>query len=59
MIKQVSEGESRNVMWSKRRKAGLVLIFGANANCENMAYPCLRSFDVFRRAMFVGERVSE
>ena len=28
--------ENRNLMWTKRGKARLILIFSTNTNCENM-----------------------
>ena len=30
--------ENRNLMWTKRGKARLILIFSTNTNYENMAY---------------------
>ena len=35
--------ENRNLMWTKRGKARLILIFSTNTNCENMAYRSFRS----------------
>ena len=35
--------ENRNLMWTKRGKACLILIFSTNTNCENMAYRSFRS----------------
>ena len=35
--------ENRNLIWTKRGKARLILIFSTNANCENMAYRSFRS----------------
>ena len=46
MLTQVSSGElnaNRNLMWTKRGKARLILIFSTNTNCENMAYQSFRS----------------
>ena len=45
MITQVSKDklkENRNLLWTKRGKAYLILIFSMNTNCESMAY---RSFN--------------
>ena len=35
--------ENRNLMWTKRGKARLILIFSTNTNCENMACRSFRS----------------
>ena len=35
--------ENGNLTWNKRVKAGLILIFSMNTNCESMAY---RSFSL-------------
>ena len=35
--------ENRNLMWTKRGKARLILIFNTNTNCENMACRSFRS----------------
>ena len=46
MITQVPKGEhnkNRNLMWTKRGKACLILIFSTNTNCESMAYRSFRS----------------
>ena len=42
---KVSQGKlnkNRNLMWTKRGKARLILIFSTNTNCENMAYRSFR-----------------
>ena len=46
MITQVSKGElnkNRNLMWTKRGKACLILIFSTNTNCESMAHRSFRA----------------
>ena len=45
MITQVSKDklkENRNLLWTKRGKAYLILIFSMNTNCESMAYRSFR-----------------
>jgi hypothetical protein len=37
--------ENRNLMWTRRGKVRLILIFSANTNCESMAYRSF-SFDM-------------
>ena len=54
MITQVSKGElrkNRNLMWTKRGKAWLVLIFSTNTNCESMAYRSSRSEEYSARGV--------
>ena len=53
-ITQVSQGElneNRNLMWTKRGKAGLILIFSTNTNCENMAYRSFRFAKIAARGV--------
>ena len=54
MITQVSSGElnkNRNLMWTKREKACLILIFSTNTNCESMAYRSFRSEEYSARGV--------
>jgi hypothetical protein len=54
MVTQVSYGElseNRNLAWTKRGKARLILIFSANTNCESMAYRSFRSEEVSARGV--------
>ena len=51
---KVSQGklnENRNLMWTKRGKARLILIFSTNTNCENMAYRSFRSEEYSARGV--------
>ena len=43
--------ENRNLMWTKRGKARLILIFSTNTNCENMAYRSFRSEEYSARGV--------
>ena len=57
MITQVSSGErnkNRNLMWTKRRKACLIIISGTKTNCESMAYRSFRS----KEQLEVSEKVT-
>ena len=54
MITQVSQGDlnkNRNLMWTRRGKACLILIFSTNTNCESMAYRSSRSEEYSARGV--------
>ena len=54
MLTQVSQGElnkNRKLMWTKRGKACLILIFSTNTNRESMAYRSFRSEEYSARGV--------
>ena len=50
-IPSIRTNENRNLMWTKRGKACLILIFSTNTNCEHMAYRSFRSEKYSARAV--------
>ena len=43
--------KNRNLMWTKREKACLILIFSTKTNCESMAYRSIRSEEYSARGV--------